>query len=133
MPIDYSIDPARRLVSAKGRGTLTEEEIFTYQQEVWSRADVRGFNELMDMTDVELTNPPPTERLRRLANFSASMDPAEPKSKFAIVAPQLLTFGLGRMYEAYRSMESKSTKEVAVFRSLPEALAFLGILDETSN
>ena len=36
-------------------------------------------------------------------------------------------YGLGRMYEAYRSFQPGSTKEVAVFRTAPEALAFLGL------
>ena len=133
MPIHYSIDPAHRLVTAKGRGVLTEQEIFNYQQEVWSRPEVFGFNEMMDMTDVELNNPPPSELMRNLAAFSAAMDHPDLSSKFAIVAPQLLAFGLGRMYEAYRAMEAQSTKEVGVFRTLTEALAFLGIVDETAN
>jgi hypothetical protein len=129
MPIEYSIDPARRLVSAKGHGTLTEHEVFAYQKEVWSRPEVAGFNELMDMTDANVSEPPTTARLRKLATLSASMDPEGVRSKFAIVAPQLLAFGLGRMYEAYRAMEPASTKEVAVFRTMDEALAFLGIAD----
>jgi hypothetical protein len=133
MPIDYSIDVARRLVSAKGRGILTKDEVTAYQREVWSRPEVAGFNELMDMTNVEMHDPPSAEYLRQLAALSASMDLLSPKSKFAIVAPQLLAFGLGRMYEAYRDTEPLSTKEVAVFRTMPEALAFLGIADKDSN
>jgi hypothetical protein len=87
----------------------------------------------MDMTNVEMHDPPSAEYLRQLAALSASMDLLSPKSKFAIVAPQLLAFGLGRMYEAYRDTEPLSTKEVAVFRTMPEALAFLGIADKDSN
>lgn len=129
MPIDYTIDAAHRVVLATGRGKMTDEEIFGYQKEVWSRPEVAGFNELMDMTAVELTEVPSTDNMRRLATLSASMDPAAPPSKFAIVAPQLLAFGLGRMYEAFRAMDQRSTKEACVFRTMPEALAFLGLTD----
>jgi hypothetical protein len=41
------------------------------------------------------------------------------------VAPGDYAFGLGRMYESYRRMEGRSTKQVGVFRSLAEAMAFL--------
>jgi hypothetical protein len=133
MPIVYDIDLARRLVTAKGHGKISEQDMFAYQQDVWSRPEVAGFNELIDMSAVEIGNPPPAEDLRQLAAFSAAMDPTEPKSKFAIVAPQLLAFGLGRMYEAYRAMDPRSTKEVGVFRTVAEALAFLGVADEKLN
>jgi hypothetical protein len=33
------------------------------------------------------------------------------------------------MYEAYRGLNEQSTKQVGVFRSLEEALAFLGVED----
>jgi len=36
-------------------------------------------------------------------------------------------FGLSRMYETYRHLEGKSTKQVAVFRTLTEAYAYLEV------
>src|SRR5262252_7659113 len=42
MPIEHTIDHARRLVLAKGKGTLTDEDVFSYQRTVWSREDVAG-------------------------------------------------------------------------------------------
>lgn len=126
MPIEVTIDHAHRLVTATGRGTLTGEDVFGYQRDVWSRQDVRGYNELMDMRAVERIDLRSIDNMRALAELSASMDaPAQP-SKFAIVATTDESFGLGRMYETYRRLEGKSTKEVGVFRSLNEALEFLG-------
>jgi hypothetical protein len=54
------------------------------------------------------------------------MDSSSSSSRFAIVAPTGEAFGLGRMYETYRSLDERSTKQVGVFRTLEEALAFLG-------
>jgi hypothetical protein len=127
MPIEFTVDHTRRLVIAKGRGTLTGEDIFGYQREVWSRPDVVGYNELMDMDDVERVDLRSIDRIRQLAELAASMDAAAQSSKFAIVASSDETFGLGRMYETYRRLEDKSTKQVGVFRSLSEAYAFLGV------
>jgi hypothetical protein len=127
MPIEFSIDHARRLVTATGHGTLTGEDVFGYQRDVWSRADVKGYNELMDMRDVERIDLRSIDNMRQLAELAASMDAIGQSSKFAIVATSDEAFGLGRMYETYRRLEDRSTKQVGVFRSLSEAHAFLGV------
>src|SRR5262245_53934509 len=111
MPIDYQIDHARRLVTARGCGVVSYQEIVEYQVTVWSRPDVAGYDELVDMTAVEDIAQPSTEKVRELASLSTVMDGGRP-SKFAIVAPQNLAFGLGRMYQTYRSLEGFGTKEV---------------------
>ena len=131
MPIRYTIDDGRRLVVARGEGVFTEQEVFDYQNEVWSRPEVAGYDELIDMTAVtEIRMPSPTRgRLKQLAWLSARMDHAGATSKSAIVAPGNLAFGLGRMYEAYRNMERDGNKRVEVFRSEEGALKFLGIAE----
>jgi hypothetical protein len=48
-------------------------------------------------------------------------------SKFAIVVPQDIAFGLGRMYEQLRELDRRSTRKVAGFRTVDEAPAFLGV------
>ena len=127
MPIEYRIFPERRLVVARGFGTVTNEDVFGYQREAWSSPEVAGFDELVDMTRVQEIAVPSAERLQELVTVSASMDRAPGGAKFAIVAPQDLAFALGRMYEAYRQLDSRSTKIVEVFRTMAEALAFLGV------
>lgn len=125
MPITYTIDHPRRLVSARAVGALTGDDIFGYQQEVWSRPEVGGYDELIDMTDVERIDLRSVEHIKQLAELSASMDPSAAQSRFAIVAPGDYAYGLGRMYESYRRLEGRSTKRVGVFRSMDEARAFL--------
>lgn len=127
MPIEFSIDHARRLVTATARGMLTGQDVFGYQRTVWSRADVQGYNELLDMRAVEGIDMPSVDNMRALAQLSASMDIPATSSKFAIVATSDEAFGLSRMYETYRHLEGKSTKQVAVFRTLTEAYAYLGV------
>jgi hypothetical protein len=112
---------------AKGYGTLTHEDIFGYQRDVWSIPELAGYDELVDMSHVEHIALPSTERIRELARLSAGMDACSLASRFAIVAPTDLAFGLGRMYATYRSLDDRSTKQVGVFRSQEAALAFLGV------
>ena len=127
MPITYIIDHEHRLVRATGAGTLTDEDVFGYQREVWSRPDVAGYDELIEMNAVERITVLGSARIRELANLSAAMDTSATSSKFAIVARDDLAYGLGRMYQTFRELVPGSAKEVRVFRSLPAALAFLDV------
>jgi hypothetical protein len=127
LPIQYHIDTERSLVAARANGVLTDADIFGYQREVWSRPEVAGFDELVDMTAVEQIDLPSQDRVRDLALISAAMDNPSRPARFAIVAPGRLAYGLGRMYQAYREMDEHSHKTVGVFRTLPEAWAYLGL------
>jgi hypothetical protein len=127
MPIEYRIDHDRKLVVAKGRGTVTNPDVFRYQRDVWSRDDVAGYDELIDMSEVEHIAVQSVNRVRELASLSATMDAVSPASKLAIIAPENLAFGLGRMYATYRELDPRSRKRVKVFRSVGEALVFLGV------
>ena len=125
MPIDFVIDYEQRLIMTKAHGTMTHEDIMGYQQAIRSRPELNGYNELVDMSQVEHIALQSIERVRELAARSAEMDGDSPPSRFAIVAPTGEAFGLGRMYQTYRSLDQRSKKEVGVFRTLEEALAFL--------
>src|SRR5262249_44255536 len=117
MPIRYNIDTGQRVVLATPYGLLTDTEVFDYQKEVWSRPDISGYNELVDMTGVSQIASVSGARLEELARLSSSMDPPASSSRLAIVATTDLHFGLARMYQARREMASKGAREVRVFRS----------------
>jgi len=130
IPLEHQIDHRLRVVVARATGTLTDDEVFAYQRDVWSRSDVAGYDELIDMTHVEHVAVPSPERVVQLASVSAGMDVREPTTRLAIVAPHDFEFGLGRMYAAHREMDGRSTRRVSVFRTRPEALAWLGLDQE---
>jgi hypothetical protein len=127
MPLNYRIDHGLRLVIAIAHGGLTDSDVFGYQHVVWSRKDVAGYNELADMTRVTHIALPAADRVRDLAEVAAAMDDKSTRSKFAIVATADVAFGLGRMFQSYREVMEQSTREVGVFRTMAEALSFLGI------
>jgi hypothetical protein len=130
VPIAYRIDQDRKVVVACGYGVLTTADVFDYQRTVWSRQDVAGYDELVDMTHVSAVDLPSTQRIQDLASMAARMDVPDGRSRFAIVAPSNLTFGLGRMLQAYRSADQRSTKTVGVFRTMAEALVYLQLSDQ---
>jgi hypothetical protein len=127
MPIAYRVDHDIRLVIAVGQGILTDDDVFGYQCGVWSRADVAGYDELIDMSGVARIALPSAGRVRDLANLAAKMDDTASKTRLAIVAVADVAFGLGRMFQSFRELDPHSTKQLGVFRTMEEALAFLGI------
>ena len=125
MPIEYQIDHNRRFVLARAIGDLTAEEIFKYQMEVWSLPETRGYNELIDMSNVEEIVSPTEEKIVELGKISAYMDDRNIATKFAIVASDPFAYGMGQLYEAYRNINPRSTKEVRVFRSMKDAMEWI--------
>lgn len=127
MPITYQIHHDRKLVQALVTGTLTREDAFTYQRDVWSLPEVRGYNQLVDATGMEGVDIPfpSADTMRELASLAAGMDDPELKTRFAIVATSALTYGLARMYATYRALDPRSTRVVSVFRSVEDALGWL--------
>lgn len=130
MPIHYDIHHDRKLVHAILEGLVTDSDVFGYQNEVWSRSDVAGYDELVDATGVTEFEFVPAERIRQLAILSAQMDAPPHASKLAIVAPGDAQFGMGRMYQIYRELETKGKKLIKVFRSSYEALKWLGMTQD---
>lgn len=127
MPLKYRIDAGLRLIAAWAEGPVTVRCLFDYQLAVWSRPEVARFRELIDMTRAAAVAAPTPAEMRELANLSGRMAAAVPTGRTAVVAPQELVFGLGRMYETYRGFQAGEAKEFAVFRTLGEAAEFLGI------
>jgi hypothetical protein len=125
MPITYRIDHDRHLVVAEGHGLVSADDLLRYQREAWSRSDVAGYDELVDMTDAGEFRDPARDSLRSLADLAARMDTQGATTRLAIVAPHDLAFGLGRMYEAYRGLQERSTKQVTVFRDREGAVRWL--------
>lgn len=125
MPISYDIDPARRLVIARGHGVLTHDEIIDYQTTVWSRADVQGFHEIVDVLAVEHFDYRSSRDVRSIAVLAAEMDTDTP-SRFAIVASEEVAYGLARMYMSYREVQPGVKKEMGIFATLEEAEAWVG-------
>jgi hypothetical protein len=127
MPLVFRLDHEARTIVAAGYGKLTDEQVFEYQRQISALEEAIGFDELVDVTHVEEIALPSTERVRDLAVLAAGSDAKRGSSKLAIVAPGDLAFALGRMFQANRELDPRTTRTVGVFRSTKEALAFLGV------
>lgn len=118
------IDTERLRVVTTWGPVVTDAALMAYQESVWSDPAVRGFDELIDfrgLEKVEVT----TEGLEAVAYAAAGMDDPSEHSRFAIVIGDSLSFGLSRMYEVFREMHEKSSRQIMIFDDLKEALAWL--------
>ena len=127
MPIVYRIDRDARVVIAAWRGVMIETDVFAYQREVWSRPDVLGFDELVDMTDVTEIVMPSADKVRELVDLAAQKDVPAIRSRVAIVATTNHAYGLARMYQTYRELDPRTNRDIEVFRTVDEARAYLQI------
>jgi len=127
MPLAFRLDRESHVIVAAGYGTLSDKHVFDYQHQISSREDTIGYDELVDMTHVKEIALPSTERVRDLAHVAAGTDASRGSSRLAIVAPGDLAFALGRMFQTNRELDPRSRREVGVFRTTKEALAFLRI------
>lgn len=127
MPLEYRIDRERRVVFATAARTLSDDDLFAYQREVWSRGDLAGFDEVVDLGGAEELAVSSGDRVRALAELASTMDVPGSSSRLAIVAPQDFAYGFARMFETYRTMNPRGAKTVSVFRSMQAALDWLGL------
>src|SRR5262245_35435913 len=125
MPISYDIDHTRKLVLATLTGLVTDAEVFNYQHAVWSQPEVAGYDELIYASGVSFFERTSGNRVHQLAAESARMDAPPFPARLAIVATGTAQYGMARMYQTYRELETKGTKAISVFRTMDEALAWL--------
>jgi hypothetical protein len=95
-----------------------------YQESVWRDPAVYGFDEVIDFRALEAVEVT-TEGLEAVAHLAAGMDAEVGKSRFAIVVGDTLSYGLSRMYEAFREMNETSSRDVMVFHRMEDALGWL--------
>ncbi len=125
MPISYRIDDNKRLIFVVASGKLTMNDLYNYQMETWASEQVREYDELVDLTAVDSILPATSEHIREFSDFATSMETGSIHSRLAIVAKGDFEFGLARMFQVFRESHPQSRKEVAVFRSVPDAMKFL--------
>ena len=127
MPITYQLNPDERLVILVHAGVVTDDEFMSFYEALFedTRFD-ESFNLLVDLRRAE-SSVRSAAILNKFANFiRRQYESSTAAPKVAVVAPEDISFGLARMYEAF----SKEVPwEFEVFRAIEAALAWLGLSD----
>jgi hypothetical protein len=121
MTITYHLDPDQRIVFTQISGTLTDEDIARFAVDVWGSLNGAVFDGLVDARAVARVTATP-RGMQQNAEITTRLNPTLTPYRVAIVAPQDVVYGVGRMYEVYRE---RTPGIVQVFRTMEEALAWL--------
>jgi hypothetical protein len=128
MPAIHKINHKLKLIITTWTGVAVDHELsaalLKYQQDIKNQPDLRSYNEIVDFSEASSFKLTP-EGITKLASIAAKRDVKGIKTKLAIIVCIPLAYGLGRMYEIYRSLVPNSFKEVGVFKNYQDALAWL--------
>jgi len=128
MPAIHKIDHKLKLIVTTWSGVAVDQELsaalLKYQQDIENQPELRAYNEIVDFSETSSFKLTP-EGITKLASIAANRDLKGIKTKLAIIVCIPLAYGLGRMYEIYRSLVPNSFKEVGVFKNYQDALAWL--------
>lgn len=134
MPFEYEVDHAKKRVLARVKGVISRGDALVYQTGLWSRDDVSGYGQLIDLTEVTTIDiEGPVGPLLNTLVAKGSAIKAATQSRLAIVAPHQLAYGIARMFQSYREVNPNFTEPTGVFRTMEEAQAFLDAAPASST
>lgn len=127
MPSFFKIDKERRFVLSSGNGVFNREEALAHQIRLLSDPDFDpSYSQLVDFTQITKFDLS-AEDIRQMAQRKVF----SPDSRRAILVPNELAFGLGRMFESLRNTAGE--RGIRVFRNLEEALDWVLSKQEASS
>ncbi|WP_018294305.1 STAS/SEC14 domain-containing protein [Mariprofundus ferrooxydans] len=135
MSVEHTIDHDARLIITVWKGAASGQSLSNalrnYQQTIKVSPECQHYNELVDFSligGVDLS----ARDMMSLGRVAQQSDQSDVRTRLALLVASPLVFGLAKMYVAYRSLVPGSHKDLAVFRSRTEALAWLSADQEDS-
>jgi hypothetical protein len=125
MSVHDRFDPDHNLLVVVFDGSVTDEDLLKYARHALENPDVpSGHDELIDLRAVQDGGQISSHALRRVADMFTRTDETPERTRVALVASSDVSYGLSRMYQAFRS---DSPLDLRVFREMGEARAWLGL------
>jgi hypothetical protein len=128
MPVEHSFDTDANLLIVVLRGPVGDEDLLKYAHHITEDPSISaGHDELIDLREVETGGEVTSPVLRRIASMFSEIDRTPEQTRVAMVANSDVSYGLSRMYQAFRS---ESPLDLRVFREMSEARIWLGLSPE---
>lgn len=125
MPCTFELDAAARLRVHSYTGIVDDAvTIAAYTALVETPGYRNDVNDLVDMTHVDRLEVT-AEAMMRVISLFAPIDALGVRTKLAIVAPNDLAYGVGRMYEMLRGEDTPEV--VQVFRAMDDARHWIAL------
>jgi hypothetical protein len=126
MSIEYQFFPSHHLVYIRYSGLITAGELLNVPAVLYAHPQYQpGMSELNDYRGVTGGGAGVSRQtFHDLVSMERNIDEKRGQVRMAHIAPQDLIYGVARMYSM---LSSSSSAEMRVFRSMPEALAWLDL------
>lgn len=121
MPVDYEIDPSRRLIRTRCVGPVVLADVLAHFRALAADPALPKQPDVM-LDFSELTAFPDRHQLQSIALQLGHLAPTIEWQHCAVVAPQDLAFGIGRMFEM---LSEPSFRATMVFRKREDAELWL--------
>ena len=125
MTIEFQAKPDHNLAILVHTGRIPDNQFIAFYKSLYENENYdQSMNHLVDLREADST-PRSTEALCELAEFaSVKSKGITTCPKIAVVAPENISFGLSRMYQAFTGL---LFWDFVVFRAMDVALAWLGL------
>jgi len=123
--IETTYDTSRDLTTFKAVGIMVANDFFDCLQSYYEAGTTSLA--LWDLSEAELSGLT-SDEISNLARFGSQLASTRAEGKTAIVLNSPFEYGLGRIFQTYIEMNTTSV-EVRLFRSLDEAMEWLGFKD----
>lgn len=127
MTVRHDIDDEGKVISTIFSEDAIDSELVDilnkYFSEIKSQPQYEQYDEIIDLREVKGFKLD-ARNIRDLAKISSTHDKEGVHTKLALLASSMLAFGFAKIYEVARKFSSKSSKEVRVFKTTEEALAW---------
>lgn len=123
MPVTAEIDKAARLVVTTATGRVSKPDFVAHIEGVWRDADVAGFDELIDVTEADVSGLS-ADDLAALVKVGVSVDLAT-SSRLALCVSSELGYGLSRMYGSMRETNDENARQINIFYDIDSARAWI--------
>jgi hypothetical protein len=125
MPLVVHVESEKRVIFVRGDGIVTDRHLLDYVGEYLSDPELRGYDELFDLTEADLQDVTYTG-LSSVASAAAATDSGGASVKIAILVAQVLGVGLSRMYQTLREVKG-GRRLTRVFQDRGECMEWLGL------
>lgn len=127
MPAKHFIDEITKIIVTVWEGDAVDvdfiEAILKYQREIQLKPGYSDYNEVANFSKIESIKLTP-KGLKRIGQIASRTDALKSDSKLALVVSSGAAFNLARVYASYRNLQTSTRKEIRIFKSEEEAMAW---------
>ena len=125
MPLHVRVDPELKVIFVDGEGVVTDGDLLGYVQGYLGGEELRGHDELFDLTAADLLDLT-YAGLASVAAAAAATDPEASPTRIAILISEAQGMVVSRLYQSLREAKG-GRRQTRVFWDRTECREWLGL------